>query len=246
MKLTVLGYYGGYPDHGIGTSSYLLQSEGFNLLIDCGSGALLSLEEVLDPLKLDAVILSHYHYDHTADVGVLQYYWQLHPEGHKQAILPIYGHAEDQPQLDALNWAGATEAHAYSVNEVLNLGPFKIKLMRTQHPVPAFAMRIEEIQTGKVLAFTADTNYFDNLVEFSKNAELLLTDTNFFNDKTGQRWHLTAGESGYLAHQANVKQLLLTHLPQVGDLDTLVAQAKETAGSEINVAHVKLRQEIVI
>ena len=74
MKLTVLGYLGGYPANGIGTSSYLLESSGFHLLIDCGSGALLSLEDVLDPLKLNGLILTHYHHDHTADVGVLQYY----------------------------------------------------------------------------------------------------------------------------------------------------------------------------
>ena len=76
MKLTVLGYYGGYPFQNKGTSGYLIQSDGFNLLLDCGSGVLMSLENQIDPLKLNAVVLSHYHADHIADVGVLQYYWQ--------------------------------------------------------------------------------------------------------------------------------------------------------------------------
>lgn len=78
MKLTILGYFGGYPDHGIGTSAYLVQSGNFNLLMDAGSGALLALQEVLDPNLLDAVLLTHYHHDHVADFGVLQYYYQLH------------------------------------------------------------------------------------------------------------------------------------------------------------------------
>ena len=34
MKLTVLGCLGAYPYKGEGTSSYLLESEGFHLLID--------------------------------------------------------------------------------------------------------------------------------------------------------------------------------------------------------------------
>lgn len=80
MKLTVLGCLGAYPYKNQGTTSYLLQSDGFNLLIDAGSTTLVKLEEQLDPLALDAVILSHYHHDHIADLGVLQYYWQLHPE----------------------------------------------------------------------------------------------------------------------------------------------------------------------
>ena len=40
MKVTVLGYYGGYPDNGIATSGYLIQTEKINLLLDCGSGVL--------------------------------------------------------------------------------------------------------------------------------------------------------------------------------------------------------------
>ena len=69
MKLTVLGCLGAYPYKGEGTSSYLLESEGFHLLIDAGSTTLVRLENYLDPLKLDAVILSHYHHDHIADLS---------------------------------------------------------------------------------------------------------------------------------------------------------------------------------
>lgn len=72
MKLTVLGCLGAYPYEGQGTSSYLLQADGFNLLLDAGSSTLVELEKELDPLDLDAVILSHYHRDHIADLGVLQ------------------------------------------------------------------------------------------------------------------------------------------------------------------------------
>ena len=32
MELTVLGYYGGYPYAGVGTSSYLLTSGDYHLL----------------------------------------------------------------------------------------------------------------------------------------------------------------------------------------------------------------------
>ena len=70
MKLTVLGCLGAYPYEGQGTSSYLLQADGFNLLLDAGSSTLVELEKELDPLDLDAVILSHYHHDHIADLGV--------------------------------------------------------------------------------------------------------------------------------------------------------------------------------
>lgn len=44
MKLTVLGCLGAYPYEGQGTTSYLLQADGFNLLLDAGSSTLVELE----------------------------------------------------------------------------------------------------------------------------------------------------------------------------------------------------------
>lgn len=235
MKLTVLGYYGGFPWNGDGTSAYLVQSNGFNLLLDCGSGALLTLEKVLDPLQLDAVLLSHYHHDHTADVGVLQYFWQLKTGSKKVPILPIYGHTQDPLNFGALTWPGATIGKSYSADQALNIGPFKITFLQTHHPVAAFAVRIEEVTTHKVLVFTSDTAYFPELADFAEKADLLMTDTNFYADKEGKKWHMTSTESGEVAKNANVKNLLLTHLPQSGNLDNLVTEAKRKVGTDVQV-----------
>ena len=72
MKITVLGCLGAYPYNGEGTTGYLVESEGFHLLLDAGSTTLVQLEKILDPLDLDAVFLTHYHHDHFADLGVLK------------------------------------------------------------------------------------------------------------------------------------------------------------------------------
>ncbi|ANZ63375.1 hypothetical protein AYR62_04285 [Secundilactobacillus paracollinoides] len=246
MQLTVIGYYGGYPANGVGTSSYLIEADNYKLLLDCGSGALLSLQEIIDPLALDAVIVSHYHHDHVADLGVLQYYWQLHEERPNQNVLPIYGPTSDPLNFGTLTWPHASVGHGYLADDTLTVGPFTIRFLETHHPVPAYAMRITETATGKTLVFTADTAYFDGLAPFAKDADLLLTDTNFYDDKTGKKWHLTAGKSGQIAKDANVKQLVLTHLPQWGDLDQLVAQASATAGDRVRVSHAQLRQTYIL
>lgn len=73
MKLTVIGCYGGFPAAGEATSGYLFESNGFRLLVDCGSGVLSKLQQYIDIEELDAVLLSHYHHDHIADIGPLQY-----------------------------------------------------------------------------------------------------------------------------------------------------------------------------
>lgn len=235
MKLTVLGYYGGFPYQDQGTSGYLIQSDGFNLLLDCGSAVLISLENQLDPLKLNAVVLSHYHADHIADVGVLQYYWQLHNERYKTPVLPIYGHTLDKNHFDALDWPNSTKKVAFEAGQVKKIGPFELSFIKTVHPVPAFAIRIQEIKTGKTLVYTADSRYFTELVNFTKDADLLIADTNFFSDKTGPIWHMTSTEVGNLAKESGVANLMISHLPQSGKLSVLKQQTEQAAGKQVNV-----------
>lgn len=230
MKLTILGYYGGYPDHGVGTSSYLIESGDYKLLLDCGSGALLALEKASDPFALDAVLLTHYHHDHAADVGVLQYYYQLHSGAKKADPLPIYGHTKDPLNFAALTFGDFTKGMGYSGDSVLDLGPLHLTFLETQHPVPAFAVRIEEKTTGQVFVDTSDTRAFPALAPFAEKADLLMADTNFLAGHQAPLWHLTAPQAGALAAQAHVKELLLTHLPQEVSLATLKAQAQAEAG----------------
>ena len=66
MQLTALGIYGPYPkagDHAC--SSYLVQTENANIVMDFGSGALTRLLNKIDVNDLDAIVLSHSHFDHT-------------------------------------------------------------------------------------------------------------------------------------------------------------------------------------
>jgi ribonuclease BN (tRNA processing enzyme) len=240
MKLTVLGYWGGYPTRNEGTSSYLLESNDFYLLIDAGSASLIALENHLNPLELDALILSHYHADHIADVGVLQYTRQLKRLDNEQtraSILPIYGHQEDMENFNRLTKDRVTNGVAYTEDEVLIIGPFEITFMKTLHPVPCYALRIKEIDTGKVLVFTADSGYLPEFIPFSKDADVLLADTNLFMGMENHRIHMTSIEVARIAREANIPKLILTHLPQEVDLELLRAQAiNESPETEVILA----------
>lgn len=235
LKITVLGCLGAYPYNGQGTSSYLLESEGFHLLLDAGSTTLVNLEEKIDPLTLDAVILSHYHHDHIADLGVLQYYRQLYPVLEPTPILPIYGHTEDQEHFEALNLANVSTAIPYFEAEELKIGPFLITFMKTIHPVPCYAMRFVEEKTGKIFVYTGDSGYLESFIDFANEADVFLADTYLFAGNENHHAHFTAKESGEIAKAAKVKKLILTHLPQHGSLALLREQAEKASGQEIPV-----------
>ncbi|OFI48697.1 metal-dependent hydrolase [Floricoccus tropicus] len=218
MKLTTLGCWGGYPYKDAGTTSFLLTSEsGFNLLIDAGSRAVTELEHELSPLQLDAVIISHYHQDHIADLGVLQQYRQLWPKTDPEwdsMILDIYGHNRDEVNFKNLTLANVSNGHAYDYENGQKIGPFDITFIETVHPVVCYAMRIVERKTGQTLVFTGDTGWFDDLIPFTKGADMFLADVYLFKGQEKHFAHLTSFEAGKIAREAGVKKLVLTHLPQ--------------------------------
>lgn len=231
MKLTVLGCYGGYPTNNTGTSSYLLEADQFHLLIDAGSYSLLTLEKYVDPMKLDAVLLSHYHHDHIADMGVLQFTRLLKKDAHgnRAKILPVYCHDEDTSYFEQMTFENVSEGIAYNHDQKTTIGPFDIYHMKTLHPVPCFALKVTERESGKTLVFTADSGYKEDFIPFSESADCLLADSNFYKGMENHTIHMTAKECGSIARKAKIRKLILTHLPQEGNLKDLVSQAQEEA-----------------
>ncbi|MGT2948635.1 MBL fold metallo-hydrolase [Streptococcus devriesei] len=215
MKLTTIGCWGAYPYQDAGTTSYLLTGrDGFQLLIDCGSRAVNELEKEISPLDLDAVIISHYHPDHVADLGVLRHYFQLYPKHlWEPKILPIYGHDEDSQEFAKLTLDGVSNGIAYDVKGTEKIGPFDITFIKTVHPVVCYAMRIVERESGQVLVFTGDSGYFDGLADFAKDADVFLADVYLYEGNENHPAHLTSKEAGQIAAQAGVKKLVLTHMP---------------------------------
>ncbi|MUK90105.1 MBL fold metallo-hydrolase [Ornithinibacillus sp. L9] len=242
MKLTVIGFWGGYPAPNGATSSYLLEKDDFSLLIDAGSGSLSKLQTKKHVMDIDAVILSHYHHDHVADIGVLQYAWLVQSYLREtKEILPIYGHTEDMAKFETLTHE-CTEGVAYDPSETLKIGPFSITFQPTNHPVPCYGMRITDGES--VIVYTADTSYKEEWVSFSKDADLLITDCNFYADQDGSNaGHMTSKEGGMIAAKANVDELVLSHLPQYRDTRDLVHEAGEQFTGKIRLAEEGLTWE---
>lgn len=225
MKLTVIGFWGGYPKQNGASSGYLLEHEGFQLLIDCGSGILSKLQNIIQPEELDAAIISHYHPDHIADIGVLQHARLiLGFLGKEFPTLPLYGHEFDQHEFAKLTYKNITKGVAYDPNNSITIGPFHVSFIKTMHPVPCYAMRIEA--DGKSIVYTADSAFQEEFIKFSMGADLLLCECNFYGHQNGKpAGHMNSLDAGRFAQKAAVKQLILTHLPQYGNLNDLMTEA---------------------
>jgi len=218
MKLKILGNNGPYPASGGACSGYLLTSDNTRVLIECGTGTLANLRKIQTPDRLDAVILSHLHYDHMSDILPMVYALQFCPPRPK---LPVY--APDAPQA-VRNLLNAPFYQPMDIQDV-QIGDISVRFYPVRHPVKSFAMRFE--CAGRVFAYTGDTNVVDGLADFCRDADLLLADAGLSSaDWKMEAPHLSAKACGELAHESRAKRLLLTHLNPKYDPDELCAEAK--------------------
>lgn len=220
MKLKILGNNGPYPAAGGACSGYLLSSDSgnTNILIDCGTGVLSRLMEdgALD--ALDAVVLSHLHFDHMSDMLPMQYALQFRP---RVKPLPVY--APNTPE----NVCALLECPQFDLwtPEDATIGEMRVSFTPARHPVETNAIAVE--CDGAKFAFTGDSNT-DALVElFCEGADLLLADCGLSTaDYNPSKPHYSAALCGQLAKGCHAKRLLLTHLNPKYAPEALLEEAR--------------------
>ena len=193
------------------------------------------LQNYIELEHLDAVVLSHYHWDHIADLGCLQYAARVLTDlGKRHHPLDIYAHAEDE-NLHRLDYLGYTHGRAIDTQTPLQLGNLQFTFARNEHPDTSFSMRIEN--QGRVLAYIADTGWTAELATIAHAADMLLCEASLYDEFKGRiPGHLTAGEAGKVAAAAGVQHLVLTHLPHFGDHRQLIRQARKVYPGKIELA----------
>jgi len=215
MRLTVLGCAGSFPGPEAACSAYLLEVEGFRLLIDFGSGSLSALQRYADPNAVDAILLTHLHCDHMLDACTYVVVRRYDPRG-PQPPVPMYA-----PPGAAERISAAYSAQNEPVDDVYTfyglqpgtfpLGPFTVTVDRVNHPIETYGVRIEH--GGRVLAYSSDTAPCEALLRLAAGADLFLCEASYSDAvENPPGLHLTGGEAGEAATKADVGRLLLTHL----------------------------------
>ncbi|WP_202080353.1 MBL fold metallo-hydrolase [Caldalkalibacillus salinus] len=237
MKLTVIGYWGAYPEAGEATSGYLIEEDDYRILVDCGSGVLSRLQQYLPLMKLDAVVLSHYHADHIADLRSLQYATMIQSQlDNRSTVLPVYGHDQDKDAFQRLTYQDYCQGIPIRHQQTLTIGPFKLRFISTTHPVYCLAMDISTDNSRMI--YTADTEWNEDLLSFAPGSDLVISEASIYRAQKGKvQGHLTGEEAGQLAARLETQSLLLTHLPHFGQHEELVKEAGQHFKGPIDLAY---------
>jgi ribonuclease BN (tRNA processing enzyme) len=255
VRVTVLGRSPAWQDAGGACSGYLVQEEGFTLLVDCGNGVFGKLREVVDFVDVDAVVLTHMHADHFLDLVPFAYALTYAP---KQQPVPVHTWpGTDSPArprllvppggLDVLaavtgGWGAPTLVHdafgheEYDPAAKLELGPLRLRFCAVPHYLPTYAIDVCSESSGRV-TFGADCKPNDELVAFARDTDVLVVEATLPRpERTGIRGHLTPGEAGDHARRAGAGRCVLTHVSDDLGREWIVGEAEATFGGPVDLA----------
>ncbi|HEX6336361.1 MAG TPA: MBL fold metallo-hydrolase [Jiangellaceae bacterium] len=240
MRLTVLGGCGAWPAADQACSGYLVEHDGFRLLVDPGYAVVPRLLRDIAPGDVDAVFVTHGHPDHCADLNPLLRARVMSDE--RIPPLPVFAPSRALTAvlaLDRTQWLGASiMLHEFTPGSDFGIGPFRAETRMLPHSLPNAGLRL--IMGGHAIAYTGDTGPSPEIAELARDADLLLAEASYVGDDDmphDLRTTLsTASQAGRNAAQANAGRLVLTHLIPGTDPQAAREAAQATYGDQVSVA----------
>lgn len=220
IEVIFLGTGSGWPRLERQPTSLLIKVDKKNILIDMGPGITRRLLETKHTLSdIDYLFISHFHPDHISDfIPFLQ------------SVRYNLGYKKDKPLLIVggkgfkkfyknlrklfrhLVDAGNKVIIKDLVNKEIILGKsIKVKTLRVPHNKESIAFRIE--YNGKSLVYSGDTKFYSKLIDFSKNADILILECAVPIGTKGED-HLSPELAARIAKESGAKKLFLVHLFQ--------------------------------
>jgi ribonuclease BN (tRNA processing enzyme) len=245
MKLTVLGCSGSVPGPESPASGYLLEAEGYRLVLDLGHGTFGSLQRFVDPADVDAIVVTHLHADHcidlTAYIVALRYGGPGYRAKDVDDRITLVGPAGTRDRLEAAydpyaRKLGLHELFGFTTPTDGALGPFDMSYALMNHPVPTTAVRVS--YGGRSLVYSGDTGECDDLVRLARGADVLLCEASVGpDDEYVPDLHLTGRQAGEHAARADVERLIVTHVPPWVSRDVAAEDAASAFDGPIELAH---------
>lgn len=210
MQVTILGSGGALPTPRRASSGYLVEWDGHALLLDAAAGTYVAaLRAGLDPNRLRAVALSHFHLDHTGDLAGILWARKQSPEL-KETPLRLLGPDGTRGFVECVvaaypaDWLEvAWDVGGYPA-EVDGLS---LEAFPARHSPEAVCLRLRA--NGRTLAYSGDTADCDGLRQACRGADLALLEC---SKEVPSENHLDPDACAAVIEAARPGRALLTHL----------------------------------
>jgi ribonuclease Z len=216
--LHLLGTGAALADADRTTTMVAFESVDSVIVVDCGGDVVQRLLAAgIDLDRIQAMILSHEHPDHVS--GFPLFMEKIWLAGRRRPI-PVHGPEAALSQarrifesFDTDGWQGMPEIEWKPVEleegvELIADDRWRVTAAPGEHSVPVIGVRVEDVQGGGSVAYSADTAPAEAIERLAKNADILVHEAGGDHES-----HTTVEEAAKLAARAGARRLVLVHLP---------------------------------
>ena len=198
------------------TGGIRILSEELNVHLDPGPGALIhSLEAGLDPQKLDGIIVSHSHIDHTNDAAVLI---EAMTDGgtRKHGFLAashsvLYGNEICDKAISRYHMNLPERIIEAKAGDTFTIGNVNVKVCKAVHSDPeTVGFRFETGNFGS-FAYMPDSEYYEGISDFLNGVRLLILSV---LRPSGKPWkgHMSTDDAVKIINEVRPEMAVMTHL----------------------------------
>ncbi len=219
LHLAVLGCDGSYAGPGGACSGYLITTPQARVWLDAGPGTMARLQRHVPLPDLTAVVVSHEHPDHCAELPVLRNALRYMLGVTEMPVLTTAG---TRRLIDGFGDAAPTFAwDVVAGGDERQVGDLRLRFVTTDHPVETLAVRIDH-PSGSI-AYSSDTGAgLDGraLDPDGDGVDLFVVEASMAPHQEDRVPHLSGRQAARVAVQAGARQVLMTHVAPGDDPST--------------------------
>ncbi|WP_160164109.1 MBL fold metallo-hydrolase [Nafulsella turpanensis] len=220
IHLKVLGCSDAFCSGGRRHTSFLLKQQNYNTLIDCGATTPLALKaNKMNSNDIDCIVLSHFHGDHYGGLPFLlleaakvlnrkKTLTLISPPGLKQRLVVLLGAL--YPGSDDVLSTLPLQFISFEEGVEMQQEKFNLRVFKVQHTTESQPHGVRLDIGGKVLSFSGDTAWHENLIKIAEGADLFICECNFFEHQSEH--HLNYEVLKKKENLLKAKKIMITHL----------------------------------
>lgn len=218
--LQVIGCGDAFSSGGRFQTCFYVKSTSLNFLIDCGATSAVALKRNnISTNDIDLIVITHFHGDHFGGLVFLILDAVILAKRTKPLVMVTpAGGREKLRDAVQLFYPGLLksvdnlklEFMEYQSYEIMQSGALIIQAFPVIHTPETLPHAVRISVDNKIISFSGDTEWTDELIAVAGNADLFICECNFFNSTSAG--HLDYHTIIAHQHQLDCKNILLTHL----------------------------------
>jgi ribonuclease BN (tRNA processing enzyme) len=197
-----------------------LRSHGKRFFIDCGATSLVAMKRLgIHPLEVDSILITHLHGDHFGGIPFFLLEAQHVSKRERPLIIAGPPGLHDRlrsamevffPGSSYVPWRFPVEIIELPSREPRQIGELTVTGFPVVHGSGAspYALRVE--CTGRIVAYSGDTEWTDHLIDASRGADLFICEAYTFDKAI--KAHLSYQTLLARKNDLACKRIILTHM----------------------------------